>query len=235
MPGRKAPEAARREQILNAAFRVAVRQRLAGLGIRDVAREAGLSTGLVLFHFKTKEALIAGLLEWLLENTSVLRPDTQSPDSNSAGAALCALVRAEAQRLSADRRRSELFFDFWVAGTRTMRLRSQMRRALAKYRQEFRTLAAAWLATRGKGGSRATADGVAAAAVSFVHGCAIQAVIDPAGFDLKATLSVLEDLADQLGHGKGFPQRDAKRRPRRARTTNKPPRRADSVPRSRAD
>lgn len=64
-----------------------------------------------------------------------------------------------------------------------------MRRALAKYRQEFRTLAAAWLATRGKGGSRATADGVAAAAVSFVHGCAIRAVVDPAGFDLKATLS----------------------------------------------
>lgn len=235
MPGRKAPEAARREQILNAAFRVAVRQRLAGLGIRDVAREAGLSTGLVLFHFKTKDALIAGLLEWLLENTSVLRPDTPLRDADSAGAALCALVRAEAQRLSADRLRSELFFDFWVAGTRTTRLRSQMRRALAKYRKEFRTLAAAWLSSGGHGNSRATADGVAAAAVSFVHGCAIQAVIDPAGFDLKATLSVLEELADQLGDANGSAQLDAKRRPRRGRTANKLPRPADSVRRSRAE
>ncbi len=65
MPGQKAPEVARREQILNAAFRVALRERLAGVRIRDVAREADLSSGLVLFHFKTKDALIAALLEWL--------------------------------------------------------------------------------------------------------------------------------------------------------------------------
>jgi AcrR family transcriptional regulator len=200
MPGKKAPEVARREQILNAAFRVAVRQRLAGLGIRDVAREAGLSTGLVLFHFKTKDALIAGLLEWLLENTSVLRPDARPHDAGSAQAALCGLVRAEARRLSADRLRSELFFDFWVAGTRTTRLRAQMRRALAKYRQEFRALAALWLAAS-SGRCSTTADGVAAAAVSFVQGCAIQAVIDPVGFDLKETLSVLDGLAEQLGEG----------------------------------
>lgn len=213
MPGRKAPEIARREQILNAAFRVAVRQRLAGLGIRDVAREAGLSTGLVLFHFKTKEALIAGLLEWLLENTSILRPDRQPHDARSAQAALCGLVRAEARRLSADRQRSELFFDFWVAGTRASRLRGQMRRALAKYRREFRALAAAWLAAS-DGRCNATADGVAAAAVSFVQGCAIQAVIDPAGFDLKATLSVLDSLAEQLGDDDTPQQPLPARRPR---------------------
>lgn len=224
MPGKKAPEIVRREQILNAAFRVAVRQRLAGLGIRDVAREAGLSTGLVLFHFKTKDALIAGLLEWLLENTSVLRPDTLPRDARSSQAALCELVRAEARRLSADRLRSELFFDFWVAGTRTTRLRAQMRRALAKYRQEFRALAAAWIAARGVRCSRATADGVAAAAVSFVHGCAIQAVIDPAEFDLKATLSVLDALAEQLDDGDGpeplLPERGprARRSPERRYT-----------------
>lgn len=221
MPGRKAPEVARREQILGAAFRVAVRQRLAGLGIRDVAREAGLSTGLVLFHFKTKDALIAGLLEWLLENTSVLRPDTQSRHARSAGAALCGLVRAEAQRLSADRLRSELFFDFWVAGTRTTRLRARMRRALAKYRQEFGALAAAWLAASGGRCSRATADGVAAAAVSFVHGCAIQAVIDPAGFDLKATLAVLDALAEQLREG----ERPQPLRPARTPRTRRSPER----------
>lgn len=232
MPGRKAPEVARREQILNAAFRVAVRQRLAGLGIRDVAREAGLSTGLVLFHFKTKDALIAGLLEWLLENTSVLRPDSQSRGAGSAGAALCELVRAEAQRLSADRLRSELFFDFWVAGTRTTRLRAQMRRALAKYRQEFRALAAAWLVASGSRCGRATADGVAAAAVSFVHGCAIQAVIDPAGFDLKATLSALDALAGQLGDGERPHELLPARRPRTRRSAERQHTRKTAVQRA---
>jgi TetR/AcrR family transcriptional repressor of bet genes len=213
MPGRKAPEVARREQILNAAFRVAVRQRLAGLRIRDVAREAGLSAGLVLFHFKTKDALIAGLLEWLLDNTAVLRPDTESRLGRSSSASLCGLVRAEAQRLSADRQRSELFFDFWVVGTRTKPLRVQMRRSLATYRQEFRALAAKTLAASGGRCNRTTAEGLAAAAVSFVHGCAIQAVIDPAGFDLTATLAVLDTLAEQMG-GEGRSRPIAARRPR---------------------
>jgi len=230
MPGRKAPEVARREQILNAAYRVAIRQRLGGLGIRDVAREAGLSSGLVLFHFKTKAALIAGLLEWLLENTSVLRPDTQSRDARSAGAALCGLVRAEAQRLSADRLRSELFFDFWVAGTRTTRLRAQMRRALAKYRQEFRALAGRWLAASGAPCNRATADGVAAAAVSFVHGCAIQAVIDPAGFDLKAAFSVLDVLAEQLREGERHHELRPARKLRTRQSSERQRARKTSVP-----
>ncbi len=197
MPGRKAPEVARREQILNAAFRVALRERLSGLRIRDVAREAGLSSGLVLFHFKTKDTLIAALLEWLLESTRMLRPKVHVRGDATAAACLGTLVGAEARRISTDRRRSELFFDFWVAGTRTARLRVQMRAALTKYRHEFRELAAEMLASRDHRFPGATADGLAAAAVSFVHGCAIQAVIDPEGFDLSATLGVVEALADR--------------------------------------
>jgi TetR/AcrR family transcriptional repressor of bet genes len=193
MPGRKAPEVARREQILDAALRVAIRERLGGLRIRDVAREAGLSTGLVLFHFKTKEALIAALLTWLLESTTVLRPEVQT--TGSPAASLCELIRAEARRLSTDRHRSELFFDFWVAGTRTARLRGQMRRALTRYREEFRALAEEALATDEDRYPDATAEGLASAAVSFVHGCAIQSVIDPSGFDLRAALTVIDGLA----------------------------------------
>ncbi len=196
MPGHKAPEAARREQILEAAYRVAIKRRLSGLTIRDVAREAKLSTGLVLFHFKTKEALVDAFLEWTLRSRAVLQPPTQQVGDGRAGRSLCALVSAEAVRLSSDRLRSELFFEFWVAGTRTARLRTQMRRALTQYRREFRTCASAVL--QDALCSTATADGLAAAAVSFIHGCAIQAVIDPDAFDLRSTLAVLDVIARSL-------------------------------------
>jgi TetR/AcrR family transcriptional repressor of bet genes len=195
MPGRKAPEAARREQILEAAYRVALRRRLAGLTIRDVAREARLSSGLVLFHFKTKDELMSALLEWTLRSGTVLQPVRRRSDEPDA-TSLCALVRAEASRLSSDRLRAELFFDFWVAGTRTARLRSQMRRALTNYRKEFRSLAAR--ALRQRPCPATTPGGLAAAAVSFIQGCAIQAVIDPRAFDLPSTLAVLDMLAE--GH-----------------------------------
>lgn len=197
MPGRKAPESARREQILGAALRVAVRDRLSALRIRDVAKEAGLSAGLVLFHFRTKEALVSALLEWLLDSTTVLKPQRRESKDTAAGS-LSALVRTEAMRLSTERQRSELFFDFWVAGTRTQNLRTQMRRALVQYRREFHSLAEATLAERTEASPGLTADGIAAAAVSFIHGCAMQAVIDPRRFDLAAALRVMDALEQQL-------------------------------------
>jgi TetR/AcrR family transcriptional repressor of bet genes len=211
MPGHKAPEAARREQILKAAFCIALRERLSGLKIRDVAGEAGLSSGLVLFHFKTKDTLVAALLEWLLDSTRMLRPKSHVRGEASAAACLGTLIGAEARRISTDRRRSELFFDFWVAGTRNARLRVQMRAALTKYRLEFRELAAEMLASRGHRFAGATAEGIAAAAVSFVHGCAIQAVIDPEGFDLSTTLEGVEALANRafVTYDKGPARRGA--------------------------
>ena len=197
MPGRKAPESARREQILGAALRVAVRDRLSALRIRDVAKEAGLSAGLVLFHFRTKEALVSALLEWLLDSTTVLKPQRRASKDTAAGS-LSALIRTEAMRLSTERQRSELFFDFWVAGTRTQNLRTQMRKALVQYRREFHSLAQATMAERTDTNPGLTADGIAAAAVSFIHGCAMQAVMDPKRFDLAAALRVMDALEQQL-------------------------------------
>jgi hypothetical protein len=43
----------------------------------------------------------------------------------------------------------------------------------------------------------ASADGLAAAAVSWVHGCAVQAMIDPAHFDTDEYLSAVRGL---IGH-----------------------------------
>ena len=193
MPGRKAPEVERREQILQAALRVATRRRLSGLTIREIASDARLSSGLVLFHFKTRDGVISALLGWLLEKTSVLRPATINRSDRPALDCLVALIRAEAARMAGDRARSELFFEYWVLGSRMKGLRRQMRGALARYRQEFRALADEVLSsTPARPGLRA--ESVADAAVSFVYGCAIQAVIDPEHFDVQAPLKIL-DLA----------------------------------------
>ena len=61
MPGKKASEAERREQILTAAHHVALRQGIDGLTVRAVAARARLSHGLVLFHFKRKDQLVAAV------------------------------------------------------------------------------------------------------------------------------------------------------------------------------
>src|SRR6187455_1998155 len=72
MPGQKAAEATRREQILKAAYEVALRRGIDGLTVRAVAARARLSHGLVLFHFKRKDQLGLALLDRVLEATVLL-------------------------------------------------------------------------------------------------------------------------------------------------------------------
>jgi TetR/AcrR family transcriptional repressor of bet genes len=44
-----------------------------------------------------------------------------------------------------------------------------------------------------------TADGLAGVAVSFIKGCAVQAMIDPEHFDIEQYLAAAEGLLGQLG------------------------------------
>ena len=194
MPGRKAPERERREQILNAAMSVASARRLSGLTIREVARAAGLSTGLVLFHFKSRDGLIRALLTWLLHQNSMLQSAASRRAHN--GDSIASVVHDECIRLASTRQRTELLFDYWVTGTRHPELRQVMRATVRRYRQEFRALATSALRGKRSALPGVSADAVSAAAVSFIYGCGMQAVIDPQHFDVHDVLAVISALTD---------------------------------------
>jgi AcrR family transcriptional regulator len=53
----------RREQIIDAAMRVFAQKGFARATNRDVAREAGITTGLIYYYFESKEALLKAALE----------------------------------------------------------------------------------------------------------------------------------------------------------------------------
>jgi len=198
MPGRKASEETRRGQIINAAFEVAARHGLNGLTVRLVAAKAGLSTGLVLFHFESRDALVVALLDWLLATTTVLEIGQDIATIPSALDRLVALLRQEMGRLSRDPARIRLFFEFWVAGARHHRIGTKMRAQLARYREAFRPLADEVLVAEPARFSQVTSDGLAAVAVSFIKGCAVQSMIDPEHFDIAEYLAAAESLVGQL-------------------------------------
>jgi TetR/AcrR family transcriptional repressor of bet genes len=199
MPGRKASEETRRDQIIKAAYEVAARKGLEGLTVRLVAARAHLSTGLVLFHFKSKDKLVVALLDWLLATTTVLHigPEIQAiaPPLDR----LLALLRQEMDRLSSEPRRIRLFFEFWVLGGRHDQIASKMRGELARYREAFRPMALEVLEAEPECFPQVTADGLAGVAVSFIKGCAVQAMIDPEHFDIEQYLAAAEGLLGQLG------------------------------------
>ena len=198
MPGRKAPEDARREAILRAAFAVAARERLTGLTVRAVAAQAGVSTGLVFFHFQSRDALLVALLDWLLEHTLVAGelPGVAALAESPAERMLAA-VRHDLEWLPRARPRVELFFDFWVLGTRDPVVRGKIRAALDRYRDAFLPLARAMIGDEVARYADTTPEALAAVASSFVEGSALQAVLDPAAFDADRTLSALVALLRQ--------------------------------------
>jgi TetR/AcrR family transcriptional regulator, transcriptional repressor of bet genes len=198
MPGRKAAEEERKQQILEAAYRVATRRGLGSMTVRQVAAEAELSLGLIHFHFKTKDALLVALLGWVLETTTVLRVTPAVTAIPSPLERLLTLLRQEMNRLTRDRRRIHLFFDFWLLGTRHPQIRKKMRAELDRYREAFRPMAEEVLAAEPERFANVTPEGLAAVAVGFIKGCAVQSVIDPRHFDVYEFQTAANALMAQL-------------------------------------
>jgi AcrR family transcriptional regulator len=198
MPGKRASEEERREQILRAAFEVAAREGIGSLTIRAVAAEARVSHALVIFHFRSRERLVHDLLEWLIEATSVLHVPEEVARLPDALDRLHALLQQEMGRLSHQPRHVRLFFDYWALGARQEAVRARMSAELERYRAAFRDIMAELLLAEPSAFSGATADGLAAMAVSWIHGCAVQAMIDPEHFDTDEYLAAVRGIAGRL-------------------------------------
>ena len=195
MPGRRLSEETRREDILRAAYDVAARRGVEALTLRAVAARAAVSHGTVVFHFKRRDELVATLLDRVLYATAVIRIPDEVDQLTRPSEKLRALLRAEMERLSGEARHFRLFLEYWTLGVRNPPIRRKISDALEAYRAAFRRLADAAVdddrATRSRraksnnGTKSVTADDVAAVAVSLVHGCALQAVIEPKRFDVQ--------------------------------------------------
>src|SRR5438270_6919783 len=189
MPGRKAPEEYRRKDILRAAYDVAARHGVEALTVRAVAERAEVSHGTVLFHFNRRDQLVASILENVLDATTVLRVPADVERLTRPAERLRALLRAEMNRQSSDPRHFRLFLEYWALGVRNPSIRRKVSAALERYRVAFRGVAESATGGPTTNGARAltrsTSDGLAAVAVSLIHGCALQAVIDPKAFSVR--------------------------------------------------
>jgi TetR/AcrR family transcriptional regulator, transcriptional repressor of bet genes len=193
---RRIPEEERREQILHAAFTVSCGEGLRGLTVRGVAAEAGVSHALVLFHFRTRERLVQALLDWLIVGMAVLRVSDDVASLPHARDRLHALLEQELERVSQQPEHTRLFLEFWVLGTRDPEIRARLSAELERYRCAFRSIMEELLVSDAGRLPHATADGLAAVAVSWIHGCAVQAMVDPTQFD---TAGYLEAVRDMIG------------------------------------
>jgi TetR/AcrR family transcriptional repressor of bet genes len=195
---KRVPEDVRREQILRAAFEVACRDGISGLTVRAVATEAHVSHALVLFHFGRKSGLVHDLLDWVIDGMAVLHISEDVTRFPRARDRLHALLQQEMARLSHQPQHTRLFLEYWALGAQHEGIRARISAELERYRTAFRAIMEELLLAEPTAFAGATADGMAAVAVSWIHGCAVQAMVDPDHFDTDEYLGAVHVMIGRL-------------------------------------
>lgn len=188
MTGLRKSSDERRVELVQAARAVASDEGLEHVTGRKVAARAGLSSGLVFFHFEGRAALLEAVLDSVLED---IFGGLEVPAGDGTPVSrLLALLERRIERLRTERRQLELFVDFWVLGLREPSIRKKIRAALERYRKAFLPVAGEVASLRGG----MTGEGLAQVAVSFILGCALQVVIDTGRVDTAEYLGTVREL-----------------------------------------
>ena len=160
-----------------------------------------MSSGLVFFYFESIDKLLVALLDWMLERTMAIPAAEATASAESitsapgdAAARLITTVAVALRRLPRHRERVELFFDYWVLGTRHPVVRRKIRRALGGYRESYVAGAQAVIDADPDRYAGTSAEGMADVISSFLYGCSMQLVTNPTQFDADRTLAALDAL-----------------------------------------
>jgi TetR/AcrR family fatty acid metabolism transcriptional regulator len=172
----------RRAQLTRAAYKVVAQKGCYDFTIRDIAREAGLSTGLVHYYFKNKEDLLFKLLKEMNSNLrdnlkKALAVLTEPQDK------LAAFCDEAFDLVDKEKAYFYVLIDFWAQINHDNRIRQANVKLFQSYRDEITAIL-----------KEGTAKGVfmvvdekltSVIIISLIQGTIIQYVIDNGAFDYR--------------------------------------------------
>lgn len=181
----------RRAQLIRAAYKVVSKKGYYNFTIKDIAKESGLSSGLVHYYFKDKQDLLLNLLKDINSNMkSYLNKElvlTQSPQEK--------LLTYMDQAFSLAEKEKEYFYvliDFWTQTKHNPRMRQANNRLMQSYRDECAAIVKEGIAT---GAFRKEIDVAFAATtiVSVIQGTIVQYVLDNEAFNYEQYTKTIKD------------------------------------------
>ena len=166
------------QRILNAARSVLARTGYAGTTINLVAREAGVSRGLLHYYFRNKEEMLIKVIQANMEASVAMVEDIFSR-AESAEEISTQLIGALRNVLQTDPDFFNLFFEAWSVA----RLSPLVDDRLRGYYDDFRNAVEnglAYAAGRGIVAPALPVNGLAAVVTSIIDGFGLQLVTEPA-------------------------------------------------------
>jgi AcrR family transcriptional regulator len=111
--GRKASKETRRQQLVEATIDSLAKRGYAETTLADVADGAGLSRGIVNFHFESKENLLVATLQFMADEYASHWQQALERAAPNAASRLWALVAADFDRRACTRRKLAAWCAFW--------------------------------------------------------------------------------------------------------------------------
>ncbi|HKJ17766.1 MAG TPA: transcriptional regulator BetI [Xanthomonadales bacterium] len=110
---RTAPPAQRRQQLILATIRSIASHGLSDTTMSSVAKEAGLSQGIINLHFQSKDRLLLETLRFVVDEYRTYWRSALSMEHDSAAEQLAALVGVDFEKALCDRDKLAVWFAFW--------------------------------------------------------------------------------------------------------------------------
>ena len=186
----------RRNQLTHAAYKVVSRKGYYNFTVRDIAKEAGLSTGLVHYYFKNKDDLLVSVLRVMNENlSSYLAKALEKIDDPEEK--IIIFMDEAFHLVEREKEYFHVLIDFWTQINHNERMRKANIKLYQSYRAEcakiiqegidknvFKDVDVQYTATM---------------IVAFVQGLIIQYIIDNEAFDYteytkKIKLQIVDNL-----------------------------------------
>lgn len=185
----------RRAQLTRAAYKVVGQKGYYDFTIRDIAREAGLSTGLVHYYFKNKEDLLLNLLKEINRNMTVIL-NKAIGKSDDPYEKLNIFMHQAFNVVKDQKDYFYIVIDFWTQVNKNERMKRANTKLFKSYRDEVYKILAEGIE---KGVfKKLDIDFTSAVIISIIQGMIIQYVIDTSAFDYddyaKKVMMYINDL-----------------------------------------
>ena len=189
---RTASRERRRGQLIAATMKCIARNGMSSTSIGDVAREAGLSQGIVNLHFESKDNLLKETLRHLADDYKTRFNKALESSGPDAAGKLLAVMQLDLRPAVIDRQKIAVWFAFWgeVKSRPTYRRICNER---DRYYDEVVESLCAEIIVDGKY-KDVSATSVAIALTSMTNGMWLSYLISPRSFDRDQAMRAITDL-----------------------------------------
>ena len=170
----------RRNQLTRAAYKVVSRKGYYNFTVRDIAKEAGLSTGLVHYYFKNKDDLLVSVLRVMNENlrSYLAKALEQIEDPKEK---IIIFMDEAFHLVEREKEYFHVLIDFWTQINHNERMRKANIKLYQSYRAECAKILQEGIDKNVF--NKVDVQYTATMIVAFVQGLIIQYIIDNEAFD----------------------------------------------------